>query len=131
MRSTRKRWSLRLSFAGLFLAPPAVQKAQTKPPSTQKDSPPPLGPEEIFRRVSPSVFVVEALDEDGSVVALGSGVAIGQDQVVTNTHVIDPGGSIRVRYGRRAWTAEMEDIDLHSDLSRFQCGGLGPPRFLF
>src|SRR5260370_4905995 len=125
MRSTRKRWSLRLSFAVLFLLTPAVQKAQTKPPSTQKESPPPLGPEEIFRRVSPSVFVVEAFDEDGSVVALGRGGAIGQDQVVTNTHVIDPGVSIRVRYGAKAWTAEIEYISLHSDLCRDRVRGVG------
>jgi len=35
-----------------------------------------LSPQEIFGRVSPSVFVVEVLDSEGRVLALGSGVVV-------------------------------------------------------
>jgi Flp pilus assembly protein TadD len=89
-----------------------------------------LDPKLLFRSISPSVFVVESLDENGSVVALGSAVAIGKDQVVTNTHVVDPGVSIRVRHGAKVWNAEIEHINLHSDLCRLRITGLGPPNLL-
>jgi hypothetical protein len=81
--------------------------------------------EELFKRLSPSVFVVEALDEDGSVVAMGSGVAIQTtspradvrlnsfddldrfirsikaDAIVTNSHVIDVGGVLPSQAGTK------------------------------
>src|SRR6266436_865816 len=66
-----------------------------------------LPPEEIFKLVSPSVFVVEALDLSGEPVALGSGVAVATDQVVTNKHVIEDGVSLRIRQGDRRWTATV------------------------
>jgi len=52
------------------------------------DGPPVLSPQELFNRLSRSVFVVEALDTSGSVIALGSGVAVAPNQVVTNRHVM-------------------------------------------
>ena len=103
-----------------------------------------LTPEEIFRQVSPSVFVVEISDEQGAIVALGSGVAVHATDaecdnsqqlgnlvdclleqtrstlIVTNTHVIDPGVSIRVRQGDKSWPAKIEQIDLHADLTRLR-----------
>jgi S1-C subfamily serine protease len=59
-----------------------------------------LSPVEIFQRVSPSVFVVEALDEDGKTLMLGSGVAMARDFLVTNCHVVQSGSSLRVSRAR-------------------------------
>jgi len=105
-----------------------------------------LSAEELFRRLSPSVFVVEVLDKDGSVVALGSGVAVGPTTlgfpeelpaarsaifVVTNTHVIDPGVSVRVRQGDKTWSASVETISPgvteDPDLSVLRVEGLNAP----
>jgi hypothetical protein len=52
--------------------------------SQQEDS----AVKQLFRKVSPSVFVVEVLDEDGVVVASGSGVAI-------QTNSMIPGDSLQ------------------------------------
>lgn len=93
-----------------------------------------LSGQELFRQVSPSVFVVEVLDDNGSVVALGSGVALRPTQtgdqsslIVTNTHVIDPGKSIRVRQGDRTWQTEIDHIELHADITRLRVSGLSAP----
>ena len=52
---------------------------------------PPISPPELFKRLAPSVFVIETLGAAGSVVAIGSGVAVAPSQVVTNKHVVDEG----------------------------------------
>jgi tetratricopeptide (TPR) repeat protein len=94
------------------------------------------------------VFVVEVLDSGASVVALGSGVVVqlpaaskgdsksldglaegtlqqaNSTLIVTNTHVIDPGVSVRVRQGGNTWPAEIEHINLHADLCRLRVNGL-------
>lgn len=67
----------------------------------------PLSPEEVFRKVSPSVFVVETLDENGKPVDLGSGVAIGRDFLITNCHVVQSGASLRVGHDKGQWTARL------------------------
>ena len=64
-----------------------------------------LSPEELFNRLSRSVFVVEVLDENGSLIAFGSGVAVTPNQVVTNKHVIDGGATLRIKQGSRSWPA--------------------------
>jgi S1-C subfamily serine protease len=96
-----------------------------------------LSSEELFRRYSPSIFVVETLDEDGSAVALGSGVVVKSTSdvrrasphtsrefleskeasfIVTNAHVVSQGFSVRVRQGNKSWQAETEQIDPYVDL---------------
>src|SRR5580704_5430833 len=56
-------------------------------------------PQEFFKRLSPSVFVVESLDAKGDAIVFGSGVSIAPDQIVTNRHVVEDGKSWRVRQG--------------------------------
>jgi Flp pilus assembly protein TadD len=108
----------------------------------------PLNAEELFKKLAPSVFVVEALDEDGSLVAMGSGVAIQPTPpkagdgiwsfedldrflaaaksklIVTNNHVIDAGVAFRVRQGETILPAEIDHINLHSDLCQLRVNGL-------
>jgi Flp pilus assembly protein TadD len=94
--------------------------------SSQRIDPKPttLTPQEVFKRVSPSVFIVEALDSGGKVVAFGSGVAVAPDQIVTNHHVIDKGISVRVRRGQTKWPAKVTHDSAGHDLSRLQVEGL-------
>ena len=72
------RWpSAGLVLIALFVSASVGLGAQKKKPGKQpSQNDAPLSPQELFRRVSPSVFVVEALDSQGSVVAFGSGVAV-------------------------------------------------------
>jgi len=76
-----------------------------------------LSPQEVFRRVSSSVVVIEVTDDDNKVIASGSGVVIpnrfkdgilklNQVLVATNCHVVDqaPDGRVTLRQGDiRGW----------------------------
>lgn len=52
--------------------------------------------QEVFRRLSPSVVTVLALDENGGREGQGSGVVIARGQVVTNCHVVQEAATLRV-----------------------------------
>jgi hypothetical protein len=78
----------------------------------------PLSPQEVFRRVSPSVFVVESLNSKGEVLVLGSGVAakipttvngVSNLFVVMYKHVIYRAVAYRVRKGEKVWKRPLRD----------------------
>lgn len=48
-----------------------------------------LHPKDVFKRVAPSVFVIEARSLDGRLVAQGSAVAVAHGIVATSCHIID------------------------------------------
>lgn len=83
-----------------------------------------LTPVEVFQKVSPSVFVVEALTEDGKPLMLGSGVALAQDFLITNCHVVQNGSSLRVRRGEQNWTARLIEAMPEHDLCGIRPNGL-------
>lgn len=135
-----------LVFTTSVFARAQVEKPNEPPAQTAA----PLDPKELFRRVSPSVFVVEALDEDGVVVASGGGVAVGpvfkprntgplpesfaevdrflaatsSTLIVTNTHVIVDADAVRVKQSKQTWPANVEHLDVRSDLCLLQVKGL-------
>ncbi len=67
---------------------------------------PTLSAQQIFKRVSPSVMVVESLGADGKVIDFGSGVVIAPGRIITNRHVIKDGVSFRVVHGAEKWPAK-------------------------
>lgn len=111
--------------------------------STQRGTEQGLSPQEIFKRVSPSVFVVESLDSQGTVLALGSGVAVNLTKsssrvssgspagvvVVTNKHVIYGAVAYRIRKGEKVWKATLVRLDQEHDLCALQpeLGWSAPP----
>jgi Flp pilus assembly protein TadD len=102
----------------LLLASGPFLCAQTLPDGS-------LTPREVFERASPSVFVVEALDGDGSVRALGSAVAIDASDVVTNHHVVDGAVTVRLRQGNKHWAASVSEADPKHDFCRISAPNLG------
>ncbi|MGH9396305.1 MAG: trypsin-like peptidase domain-containing protein [Terriglobia bacterium] len=114
-------------------------------------------PEQIFKRVSPSVVVVESLDGKGSVVTLGSGVVIAPkgwfaeldraksearrshsidlsgglvpavNLIVTNRHVIEDGVTYRVGQNGKKWPAKLLRVDPDHDLAELSVNGLNAP----
>ena len=119
------RVSFRLLVLGLVSVGPAF--SQWRDARSQEENPPSrvaASPQELFKRLSPSVFVVEALNESGSVVAIGSGVAVESDQIVTNKHVIEGGVTLRVKQGSKTWPATLTHLDLDHDLCRLKVNGL-------
>jgi S1-C subfamily serine protease len=83
-----------------------------------------ISPVEIFQRVSPSVFVVEALDANGKTLMLGSGVAMARDFLITNCHVVQSGSSLRVSRGKEHWTARLIQAVVSHDLCGLRPSGL-------
>lgn len=83
--------------------------------------------QEVFKHLSPSVFVIEVFDAKGSVVATGSGVALGRGEVVTNKHVIEEGTLWKIRHGREAWSAGIAHLDAARDLCELNAPGLNAP----
>ena len=96
-------------------------------PATASPAPVAESAQELFKRLSSSVFVVETLDASGSIVATGSGVALGPDEVVTNEHVIKGGKAWRIRHGRETWFANVEHLDPEHDLCELKSAGLNAP----
>ncbi len=75
-----------------------------------------LSPVEIFQRVSPSVFVVEALGGNGESLDLGSGVAIAPNLLITNCHVVQNGSSVRISRDHKKWAARLVEALPNHDL---------------
>lgn len=93
-----------LSFIGLlFVSQPfmAQDKGQGLPrqPGSRVLQQVAMSPQELFKRVAPSVFVIEALDANGSLLTFGSAVVVASGQVVTNKHVVEDGVSFNVKQG--------------------------------
>ena len=120
--------ALFLSALFLFLNLPVIgQSASPSSPQQKKiesESLVALSPQELYRRLAPSVFVVETLDSSGSVVAKGSAVAITSGEVVTNRHVIEEGVSWRLRRGSQTWPAIITHLDPDHDLCQLKAKGL-------
>jgi serine protease Do len=76
-----------------------------------------LPPQELFKRIAPSVFVVETLDGNGSALAFGSGVSIAPGRIVTNKHVLEDGISFNVRQGGKVWSGTVTHVDPNHDLA--------------
>lgn len=85
-----------------------------------------LSPTEIFRRVSPSVFVVEVTDSQDRIIGTGSGVAVGDGQVITNKHVASR-GRLRLRHGDRVWTPHRVLKHPERDLALLMVDDLNVP----
>ena len=75
-----------------------------------------LSPEELFQRLSPSVFVVESVDRNGKILALGSAVAVSQNLLITNCHVVQDSSFLRLRHGANKWSATLVEALPDHDL---------------
>lgn len=88
-----------------------------------------LGPEELYERVSPSVWLVEARLTDGGG-SLGSAVVIAPGTLVTNCHVIEKAQEIAVSHvnrDRRRVPARLQYRDPTRDLCQLQAIGVLAP----
>jgi len=119
-----------LTIWAMVLLPGPVGRGQvqapvrTEKPAARAHAATALSPQELFRRLSNSVFVVEALESPDQVRALGSAVAVGPDEVITNEHVVARGRSLRVRYGEETWSALPVQLDRGHDLCLLKVSGL-------
>jgi serine protease Do len=77
---------------------------------------PTLTPEQLFERVSPSVWVVHTLDSERRPLMQGSAVVIGPGQLVTNCHVLRGARSVSVGRENMRFGATLEHPDTERDL---------------
>jgi tetratricopeptide (TPR) repeat protein len=88
-----------------------------------------LSPEEVYEHVSGSVYIVE-FSGDYSLygtdpVSLGSGIAVSEDEVVTNKHVVrEFPGLIRIRQGEKRWRGFVCYQDSINDICLLRVPGL-------
>lgn len=106
--------------------PNTTPSTSVTPPQPDEVKATALSPTEIFRRVSPSVFVVEVTDSQDRIVGTGSGVAVGHGQVITNKHVASR-GRLRLRHGDRVWTPHRVVKHPERDLALLMVEDLNVP----
>lgn len=107
-------------------APSTTPSISVTLPETDPAKAAALSPTEVFRRASPSVFVVEVMDSQNRIVGTGSGVAVGEGQVITNKHVAS-GGRLRLRHGDRVWTPHRVVKHPERDLALLMVEDLNVP----
>ena len=90
--------------------------------------------QEIFAAVAAGVVVVFALDEAGEQIGQGSGVVVGENEVVTNCHVVEDARAVAVRQaadsrGRQTYLmdARMAARDEERDLCLLFVSELSEP----
>lgn len=94
-------------------------------PTAARDTGAPLSPEQLYAAVAPSIMRINVSRRDGSPVALGTGVVVEPDTVVTNCHVALSGDQVQVRDQQQALLpASIVVADEEFDLCKLRVSGL-------
>ena len=83
--------------------------------------------EQLFAELARSTARITVHDVSGRTVGLGSGVVVGNGQVITNCHVATAGGTLAVKVGGEQFSASVEVADEEYDLCRLSVSGLAAP----
>jgi len=86
-----------------------------------------LAPNEVYAKVSPSVWRVVVYDADGLPYGLGSGVVIGPERIVTNCHVLAKARRVSVKHDTQSHEAHLELWDPPRDVCQLRVPGLDAP----
>lgn len=73
-------------------------------------------PDQLFSKLSESVYIVEAYGSDGKIVAQGSGLVTAPNQITTNCHVVEAAKKIGIRREGKKLAAELSASDKTRDL---------------
>jgi serine protease Do len=87
----------------------------------------PLPPEELFERISPSVWVVRTLDGNGRPLLQGSAVVTGPGRLITNCHVLRQARSVSVGRENVSYGAALEHADPERDLCQLKVANFHAP----
>ena len=86
-----------------------------------------LSAEEVFKQVSPSIFIVQSLDASKRPIEQGSAVVIGKGLLETNYHVIKDGATFEIFQGSKKWQAELAATNPEHDLAELKVEKLAAP----
>ncbi|HEY2629777.1 MAG TPA: trypsin-like peptidase domain-containing protein [Usitatibacter sp.] len=100
--------------------------SQTLEPAPTPAAPPsgPMGAEEVFSVVSPSVARIQTFDASGRMIAQGSGVATGNSIVITNCHVVAGAARLSVKVAGTVLEGVVQVADRQLDLCSLRVAGL-------
>jgi serine protease Do len=86
-----------------------------------------LAPDQVFDKVSPSVWAVRGLDASERPFSYGSGVVIGPERMITNCHVLAKAKAVQVRRENVSYEAKLEHADAERDLCTLTIKGFTAP----
>lgn len=84
-------------------------------------------PDQFLVQERAHVVSVEMMDAHGKLVAQGSGIALGEDQVITTCDVAGKGKDARVRWSGRSFKAKLRDAQADRNLCRMIATGMRAP----
>jgi S1-C subfamily serine protease len=86
-----------------------------------------LTAEQVYAKVSPSVWRVVTYDADNLPLGQGSGVVVGDEAVVTNCHVLAKAKRVAVKREKETLDAKLAMWDVKRDLCQLRVVGLKAP----
>ena len=86
-----------------------------------------LAPDALFARVSPSVWVVQASDAQGKVLATGSAVATGAGTAVTSCQLLTKASTVTLKRDNVSYGATLALPDVERDLCQLRIPNLPSP----
>jgi serine protease Do len=86
-----------------------------------------LSAEQLFERLSPSIWVIKTFDDAGKPVASGSGVVIRAGTIITNCHVLTKARKVSVTRENVAYGATLEHADAARDLCLLKVANFTAP----
>jgi S1-C subfamily serine protease len=86
-----------------------------------------LTAEQVYAKVSPSVWRVVTYDGDNLPFGQGSGVVVGPEAVVTNCHVLAKAKRVAVKREKESLDAKLALWDVKRDLCQLRVAGLKAP----
>jgi serine protease Do len=86
-----------------------------------------LTAEQVYAKVSPSVWRVVTYDADNLPLGQGSGVVVGTEAVVTNCHVLAKAKRVAVKREKETLDAKLAMWDVKRDLCQLRVVGLTAP----
>jgi serine protease Do len=86
-----------------------------------------LTAEQVYAKVSPSVWRVVTYDGDNLPLGQGSGVVVGTEAVVTNCHVLAKAKRVTVKREKESLEAKLAMWDVKRDLCQLRVVGLMAP----
>jgi hypothetical protein len=124
-------WSTAICFVLALVAPSTLTVVAQSHTATTLHSAPDLTPDALFKKVSGSVFIVEAVDTHGEVVFQQSGVAISPHVIASTKTVLGAFADLstsghkavaryRLRQGYRSWNVSNVFVDSQRDVSTFE-----------
>ena len=84
-------------------------------------------PEQVFTEERGRIVSVDMLNARGELLAQGSGVALGADQVITTCDVAIRGESARVLWSGKVFKATPASLQAHLNLCRLRVAGMHAP----